>query len=372
MQSQNKSREFRVRRGFTLVELLVVIAIIGILVALLLPAIQAAREAARRSQCKNNLKNIGLAIHNHLSTYRVFPTAGTSFGERAEWYMAAAGKPHGPDKQGMSWAYQILPFIEEGNVRSQSDTLQIQSSAIPLFNCPSRRSPTRYESQFFGTAYLMDYASSNPGTRIRANLETRVDPVRDGEIHQRMYAVFWMSNAGGWNGSPPVDNGVYDGVIVRSSWRLNPRPAATDVQFDVPGVVAQNVPSPIRVAQVTDGTSKSMIIGEKWINISEYEGGGPSDDRGWLDGWDPDTVRLTCTPPSPDSTFPPLMQNSVAKGNDNQAYLFGSAHAGGFNAAFADASVRSIQYEIDLYVFNSLGTRNGESVKETSSTEGVN
>lgn len=264
--------EFRSRRGFTLVELLVVIAIIGILIALLLPAVQAAREAARRSQCRNNLKNIGLAIHNHLGSYRVFPTAGTSFGERAEWYMATAGKPHGPSKQGMSWAYQILPFIEEGSVQSQSDTLQIQSSAIPLFNCPSRRAPTRFESPFFGSAYLMDYASSNPGTRISANLQTRVDPARDGEIHQRMFTVFWMSSVGGWNGSPPVDNGVYDGVIVRSSWRLNPRPAATAVQFNVPGVVARNVPAPLRVAQISDGTSKTMMIGEKWINSPSMRG----------------------------------------------------------------------------------------------------
>ena len=100
------------RRGFTLVELLVVIAIIGILVALLLPAIQSAREAARRTQCKNNLKNIGLAIQNHVSSYRVFPTGGAGFGDDLEYYVAN-GKPFGPDKQGMSWAYQILPFMEE-------------------------------------------------------------------------------------------------------------------------------------------------------------------------------------------------------------------------------------------------------------------
>src|SRR5450631_4164506 len=95
--------------AFTLVELLVVIAIIGILVALLLPAIQAAREAARRTQCKNNLKNIGLACQNHADSNRVFPSAGSTYGERIEWYVEA-GKPFGPDKQGWSWAYQILPY----------------------------------------------------------------------------------------------------------------------------------------------------------------------------------------------------------------------------------------------------------------------
>ena len=83
------------RRGFTLVELLVVIAIIGILVALLLPAIQAAREAARRTQCNNNLKQVGVALHNYHDTYKVLPPGGL------------AGNPR------LSWNVLILPFIEQ-------------------------------------------------------------------------------------------------------------------------------------------------------------------------------------------------------------------------------------------------------------------
>src|SRR5512134_2021324 len=93
------------RGGFTIVELLVVIAIIGVLIALLLPAVQAAREAARRTQCKNNLKQLGLALHNYHDVYTVFPPGGT--------YRAAAVQPAG-------WSIQarLLPYIEQANLQS--------------------------------------------------------------------------------------------------------------------------------------------------------------------------------------------------------------------------------------------------------------
>ena len=99
------------RRGFTLVELLVVIAIIGILVALLLPAVQSAREAARRAQCSNNLKQMGLAMHNHHDTYKELPGAFWYKGADVGWSWKSA----------WSWNAQIMPFMEQSALYDQLD-----------------------------------------------------------------------------------------------------------------------------------------------------------------------------------------------------------------------------------------------------------
>ncbi len=125
------------RRAFTLVELLVVIAIIGVLVALLLPAVQAAREAARRTQCTNQLKQIGLAIQNHLDTKKQFPTGRT-------WHT-----PGGPNEpRAVSWAFEILPYMELGNIYDTYDaTKRVDApenatsmrTPIEAYVCPSRR-----------------------------------------------------------------------------------------------------------------------------------------------------------------------------------------------------------------------------------------
>src|SRR5688572_27645245 len=103
--------KLRLSRGFTLVELLVVIAIIGILVALLLPAVQAAREAARRMQCGNNLKQIGISIHNYHDTYKSFPS-GWICPSVATGAMAV-------DQESWGWSSLILPFMEQQALHDQ-------------------------------------------------------------------------------------------------------------------------------------------------------------------------------------------------------------------------------------------------------------
>jgi prepilin-type N-terminal cleavage/methylation domain-containing protein/prepilin-type processing-associated H-X9-DG protein len=151
------------RRAFTLVELLVVIAIIGILIGMLLPAINAAREAGRRAQCQNNLKQIGLAILNHVSTREVFPAAAkvnvnTVLDDPGTFdiWADASSLQLGAGKQGQSWMLEILPYMEYGYLynnwnarKSVLGNLNIIQTDIKQFYCPSRRSGLRNgDSQF--------------------------------------------------------------------------------------------------------------------------------------------------------------------------------------------------------------------------------
>ncbi|MGH7222415.1 MAG: DUF1559 domain-containing protein, partial [Gemmataceae bacterium] len=122
------------RSAFTLIELLVVIAIIAVLIGLLLPAVQMAREAAARSQCQNNLKQIGLALHMHHDTYQFFPSGGSA---NAMIPNTIAGSPAIGPAQQCSWLYQILPYVEQQAVWYNSPTAP--RSAIKTYFCPSRR-----------------------------------------------------------------------------------------------------------------------------------------------------------------------------------------------------------------------------------------
>jgi prepilin-type N-terminal cleavage/methylation domain-containing protein/prepilin-type processing-associated H-X9-DG protein len=361
--------------GFTLVELLVVIAIIGILVALLLPAIQAAREAARRSQCKNNLKNVGLAVLNHVDSRKVFPTGGEHYDPFIENYVRD-GRPFGPDKQGLGWGYQILPYLEENALHGLIETTQLQNTVVPLYNCPSRRQPTRsVTSSGAGSTILTDYAGVQPCTNVAANDDRKYDPAFASPLTANAYLrnarAFWGPTGNEWKNIG--DSTACDGVIVRTPWRvLNTDLTAPDPTIQ--GSFAAGVSRPTTFAKITDGASKTMMIGEKFVQADAYEGGGYSDNRGWTDGWDGDSMRSTCFQPYYDGDAFALANPAWFGGPTNpnvHVYYFGSSHVGGFNSVFADGSVRSVIYDIDPYIFNSLGTRNGTSQGETSSTEGA-
>jgi prepilin-type N-terminal cleavage/methylation domain-containing protein len=370
------------RLGFTLVELLVVIAIIGVLVALLLPAIQAAREAARRTQCSNQLRQIGIALQNHENSFKVFPTGGNMNGPRIEDYTRGSttnpGAANGPNQQGLGWAYQLLPFLEQANVKAMTSTNQIAGVIIAGYFCPSRRASTLGPPDSNNNRRaLMDYASAQPYTYqcpvTTAGLTPWAYTISDMIPFKALsgqYGLkgYWCGNAA--NGGPPQDNGVYDGVIVRTPWRIsNCSPGVTcsaaTASLAARGETVPGMPMATKVGQITDGTSNTMVISEKLVRTDGVEGGGASDDRGWSDGWDPDVVRFTGFPPLSDSDSGICQSTDVNVNrwcdpfSGSDIMFFGSSHPGGLNAVFADASTHYISFDIDRFMFNALATREG-------------
>ncbi len=362
------SSERRICRGslrsaFTLVELLVVIAIIGILIALLLPAVQAAREAARRAQCMNNVKQIMLSMHNHVSAKQVFPSGGIGPWPAIQDYLTSSnGPPYGPEKQGLSWGFQILPYIEGGPIYDIRTDAQIEATSISMFYCPSRRGPTQWSgtnSATGGHPYLIDYVAAVP-TRSRSQ-------VGDATFNSWLAAsgpdTKGCSNQEFWGAASPtaglvqipdiqpksaIGNYVgFWGVIVRSNLAVK-----------TTGNVTTGFYQKITFAKITDGASNTLVIGEKRLQPNNYDVGDWHDDKGWTAGWDPDMLRSSICYFQPDGPTPTAAA-SVA------GYRFGSAHTSGMNAGYADGSSHFLGYEIDQELLNRLAHRCDGEVVET-------
>jgi len=285
---------WRRHEGFTLVELLVVIAIIGVLVALLLPAVQAAREAARRTECTNKLKQIGLAVHNHHDTFRVLPHGGWHWSNPPDY--TSSGSPEIAPKQGAGWAFQILPYIEQtaiwdgsGQATIADKQIQAMGAKIPGYFCPSRRRPQAFTiAAWYGP----------PGTYAHGQID---------------YAGSCLTN---------------QGAIVRvNSANLEDRSFA------------------ISLAGIVDGTSNTLLVGEKRLNFTLLGDFQSDDNEGYSGGWDHDVMRYSDRAPLPDGRT----------GDGNQR--FGGAHPGVFTVVLADGSVRNLPYTIDLAVFTRIGNR---------------
>lgn len=305
------------RPAFTLVELLAVIAIIGTLVGLLLPAVQAAREAARRSQCTNNVKQLGLAMHNYLNVHQTYP-----FGAQY-----SPGNHH-------TWILDVLPFIEQQSIsdkfpKSIFTSVQVPFAkvAIPTLQCPSDTYSGR------GLLIAGQCAGNDPWWWDQG----------------LGYTCYKCCNGAMWVGAPYARsdaNGRFGSTTPRDlEWGngISPR----NKYFNRTEVVRT------RVADLTDGTSKTIALGEALISWS---------DKGcWVD--DNATIAVTAIPMNLYKTS----LDRVAFARDWRiSYGFMSNHPGGGTFGMADGSCGFLSETLDMSVYNALGTiSTGEVVTNT-------
>ncbi len=332
-------------RAFTLVELLVVIAIIGILVALLLPAVQAAREAARRSQCINQLKQVGLAYANHHDTHGFFPSGGWAI----QW-VGDADRGFGENQPG-GWVYHVLPFVEEQQVwdlpsdgdpsgafkpQQLDGAKQMQETPIGLFNCPSRRSARLYPFTHTSGYYAVRN-SETPEAVARTDYAANSG---DGEMGEWFYdeeTDSYQTFSFPQNYAR-VDMGIY---------KFPPKKGQSGISY---------LGSEVRIAEVVDGTSKTVAVSEKFLTPLYYESGeGAADSHSMYQGYDRDIYRWAYKDPDPsgEGDIPPLQDNPTA----DLWFNFGSAHPGVFNAAFCDGSVRGLSFNVDVLMFSRACSR---------------
>jgi prepilin-type N-terminal cleavage/methylation domain-containing protein/prepilin-type processing-associated H-X9-DG protein len=336
-------------RGFTLVELLVVIAIIGILVALLLPAIQAARESARRAQCTNNLKNMGLAMHNHVTAKRVFPIGA----ELTNINCCASDVYSG-------WTREILPYVEDDSLKGLYDSekfsvtstdpnvKKFREMTVPLYSCPSDDP--------------MELAAPEAGSGVGIVFRTSSYKANAGRTDG--FTTFYL-----YESMPPPDGTVNHGNgLIHKGWR-----GPVHAQMRGTNKVPPGAPIPAGVYQlhpesfkdITDGASKTMLIGES--TSLNHPGRRPF----WAYTFGTMIMAQTvnqeiafmydydrCVTLTPSATFPGMSQR-VCKGG------WGSRHTNGMNAVMCDGSVQFIPFDIDLQVFAAKGSIAGDENETT-------
>ncbi len=298
------------RRGFTLIELLVVIAIIAILIALLLPAVQQAREAARRSACKNNMRQLGLALHNYHDTFSAFPPG---------WIGATAGVADVEGLNGFSWGTMILPYIEQAPLYNQLNFSRsiIDPSNGPLlrqplsvFRCPSDPQPETWNIE----------QESSPGT-VLAELATA-----------NYVGVFGSGDE--QPGGRELDD--CEGFVGQCTGN---------------GMFFHN--SRVRMRDLTDGTSNTIVIGERMTRprgatvdtFSTWSGVVPEGEEAFAR-----TLGVVDHPP-----------NAGNYGTVHQDD-FSSNHVGGTHFVLGDGHVRFVSENIDKNVFQWLSTLSGGEV----------
>lgn len=289
-------------RGFTLIELLVVIAIIAILIALLLPAVQQAREAARRTQCKNNLKQIGLAVHNYHDVNNTFP-------------MNARATQ--PVTNGFSWIAMSLPYFDQAPLYNQID---FNLKTTDTTGSPSNRA-------LIETPLPMLLCPSDPTQAVRSDL-----------------AAWWSwpaapSPTGGRNSGGPAGVTCYMGY--QGDWfDTNP----PDGVFERSPAVA------VRFRDVIDGMSNTLIVGERSPSYSPWCSWATGNGVWIVDRYPINQIRRTA----------PVPNNTEAGGVKYGAI---SMHIGGMQGLFADGSVHFLSENMDFTVYRQLDRhRDGQPV----------
>lgn len=309
-----------IRRGFTLIELLVVIAIIAILIALLLPAVQQARESARRTQCKNNLKQLGLAMHNYHDTYGRFPPA------EVHKQPFLSGANNNWDDQTSNWAVYLLPYIEQANVYSRIDFSFTYNATTGAGGAAIGNRAA------LGNVYPAYLCPSNP---VGANQKN------GGLYHIMHYFIV------GWGAQEPP------GGRARHQWAIG---QTGNLQHR--GVSYYNSATGIR--DINDGTTNQIMVGEvrgfrptcrnQMTSIRDWRGmrweistgtnmpiNGVHFDAGQTPGDCPNVAdRGTCT--------------------NCRWENMASFHTGGTQAVLADGSTRFLSENIDTALFRGLGS----------------
>ncbi len=292
------------RQGFTLVELLVVIAIIGILISMVLPAVQSVREAARRTECLNNVKQIGLAIHNYEGAQMQIP-------------------PSRPADGFLTWTAILLPYLEQQNIYQQMDILapyhlqnpNVVTKGTPVMICPSRRSSVEVsESENLGrpVGAVGDYAG-NAGSHVH-------------------YLDF------GWS----LFSGKADGVFNSGLTTDNPI---------IDGRLESSFKGRYNFASVSDGLSNTIFVGEKYLDEGHLR-----QPDGWADGCiyngdQPATFTrvgglFLLMSSSRSESFPP-----------GENPVWGSAHPGTVNFVLGDGSVHAYDVKMDGETLHRLCSR---------------
>ncbi|MGV3609185.1 MAG: DUF1559 domain-containing protein [Planctomycetaceae bacterium] len=292
------------KRTFTRKELLTAVACVCLLLAVLVPFVLREREAARRMTCANNLRILGLAVHNHHDQFKQLPHAGVSWNSPPRFIHEVAQVK---EQQFAGWGFQLKPFLEQSQPFKpfpsvDESTIDAISEIKPEYYCPSRRiaKAKKEVPAWYGPKGVYSHGATD-------------------------YAVANMDG----------DNGAFMRL------KLN------------------NKKEPITVVGgleiITDGTSNVLLFGEKRLALHELMGYPFDDNEGYTAGWDCDTVRGTGDITAKPITIRRPLPDFWGRGDGD--CRFGSSHPKGFNITLADASVRFISYDIDGELFARLGCR---------------